>query len=151
MKKLFCVLLVLSLSIFSGFISIKGERVNNSYIMVIKDFDTVDEELQQQFLDIDAPLTFVTHHRENFTETADKKFIDTLAVPRIFMSMVAFGTPSEIRNTMYTALSYSKEKGKVIVIFDLKNAEAEDVYYAIVDSLDMLKSRGANLSVLSFK
>ncbi len=150
MKKIFCILLVFSLTIFSGFITSEGKSMDNSYIMVIKDFDMIDEELQQKFLAINAPLTFVTQHRDNFKEIADKKFIDTLAVPKIFMTMVASGSPSEIRNTMYSALSYSKENGKIIVIFDLKNTKAEDVYYAIVDSLDVLVTRGANFKILNF-
>ena len=149
MKKIFCVLIVFSLFILSGF-TYKENMPENLYMMVINDFDEVEEDLQEKFLEIEAPLTFVTHKRENYSFSSTKKFIDALAVPRTYMSIVASGSPSEIRNSMYSALDCSQNYGAMVVIFDVKNSSAEDIYYAIVDSIDVLSKRGANFKLLSF-
>ena len=88
------------------------------------------------------PLTFVTHDRSLYKEVDNIVLIDALKVPRTIMSVVATNSASEMRNTMYSATDIAKKLGKVVVIFDAKTDDSEQIYYAIVDSLEVIKNKG---------
>ena len=150
MKKILSIILILVLVVCCGYV-VNGDTVENKYIIVVKDFDKIEKQLQQQFLEINAPITFVTNKPKDYKLAVNKKFIDALCVPRTIMSVVAQGTPSEMRNTMYSAIDISKKQNIVIVIFDINNCQAEDAYYAIYDSVDLLQKSGVCLSLFTFE
>ena len=141
MKKLSIVCLVFCLSLLTAFVP-NGENVETSYIIVINNFDFVEEDYKQKFFEIDVPLTFVTHDRSLYKEVDNIVLIDALKVPRTIMSVVATNSASKMRNTMYSATDIAKKLGKVVVIFDAKTDDSEQIYYAIVDSLEVIKNKG---------
>lgn len=123
-----------------------------NYIICIDHFDELSNEYKEMFWDLDIPISFVTAHRDKykFKQNYNKQFVDALAVPKNIMSIVANGDAKELRQCLYNNMNVAKKNGLVIIIFDIKNLDEENVFYAITDSIKLLRNNDITFRLYNY-
>lgn len=125
----------------------------NDCIICLNNFDDVSDDYKKLFWELNCPLTFQVNDTANYSSYSkrfDKMFINSLAIPRLFMSLIAEGTGEEIRKTFYDASEISHTQGQCIVIIDMAKNDEEVVYFAIKDSLPLLSKLNVNFKTMEY-
>ena len=152
-KKYFIFCLI-AISLLFSFSQYKNNEVfadmikkSNDCIICLNNFDSVSDEYKKMFWDIKCPLTFQVNNTDDYSDYEkkfDKMLVNSLAIPKMYMSLVANGDGKSIRETLYNASEIAKNQGKCVVIIDMDKNDEEVVYYAIADSLPTLNKLNVN-------
>ena len=129
MKKIFLLIFIVLLFIFGVFNlnNYKSEIVAKmengcNLIICLDNFDNISEEYKEKFWNLSIPLTLKTSNKDlyNNLKQDDTKFLtNSIIVPKMYMSIIASGDAQEIRNSIYNAVSITKEQGICILIINI--------------------------------
>lgn len=122
-------------------------------IVCIDNFDDASDEYKEKFWNLEIPLTFKTINKENysnFNESDTKYLTNSIIIPKKYMSLVASGDATDMRNTIYNSVSIAKDQNVCILIFKINQENEETIYFALNDSLSIFSANKITLKTFNF-
>ena len=140
---------------FGGNLSIfaQNDNIKNNLIICIDNFDCLDEDMQHKFYDLQCNLNFKVSNINNFSsypKSFDKMFISSIIVPKSIMSIVANGDSKQLSKNLYDSMNIAKQNRVCVLIFDMKELDAESAYYLIFDNVLFMENENITLCNFDF-